>query len=524
MASAELHIKDSFYFEVPKFLWPSQRHAIADFPDVWVKNDPQFQAWEADRLCSALEKLDPQHTSGMPPVATLRQSYDAWLHADHAHFGKPFDIYLAEQAERLHDQYLQWRGASPANQATYADWLTQPGPAAEPGAWFAKAQLDAGWRQQWQDACAQAGSIKEFQTSGVQWSPATMEAYNYHLSGKILIPQPFGQLRNLYQGESGFCVSKFMIIEAAVFVVLLVIFSRIGRRVASGEAPTGRFWNFFESMLVFVRDEIARKAIHSHAHHDDEHHGEAGHGEGHHGDGHHAAAHHGAGHHGAGHHGAGHHGAAHQGGGAGADHHGGGHVAAGHVAAGHGAAALHVAHNPHEEADRFVPLLWTIFFFILGCNLMGMLPWMGAPTSSWGATIALALITFLTGVICGSRRFGFLGFWANQVPSMGLPWALAIVLVPMIFLIEVMGLVIKHTVLSIRLLANMIAGHLVLLAILMLAFSVEGAASASWGVTGFFAVVGSAALSCLELFVAFLQAYVFTLLSALFINAAIHKH
>ncbi len=185
---------------------------------------------------------------------------------------------------------------------------------------------------------------------------------------------------------------------------------------------------------------------------------------------------------------------------------------------------MHVSHNPHEEADRFVPLLWTIFFFILGCNLMGMLPWMGAPTSSWGATIALALITFLTGVICGSRRFGFLGFWANQVPSMGLPWALAIVLVPMIFLIEVMGLVIKHTVLSIRLLANMIAGHLVLLAILMLAFSVEGAASSSWGVTGFFAVVGSAALSCLELFVAFLQAYVFTLLSALFINAAIHKH
>ena len=171
-----------------------------------------------------------------------------------------------------------------------------------------------------------------------------------------------------------------------------------------------------------------------------------------------------------------------------------------------------------------MPLLWTVFFFILGCNLMGMLPWLGAPTSSWGATIAMASITFLTGMLSGSKRFGFFGYWANQVPSMGLPFVLAIVLVPAIFFIEVLGLVIKHTVLSVRLLANMIAGHLVLLAILMLAFSVEGAASSSWTPTAIAASVGSALLSCLELFVAFLQAYVFTLLSALFINAAIHKH
>jgi F-type H+-transporting ATPase subunit a len=136
----------------------------------------------------------------------------------------------------------------------------------------------------------------------------------------------------------------------------------------------------------------------------------------------------------------------------------------------------------------------------------------------------MASITFLTGMLSGSRRFGFFGYWANQVPSMGLPFVLAIILVPAIFFIEVLGLVIKHTVLSVRLLANMIAGHLVLLAILMLAFSVEGAASSSWSATAVAASVGSALLSCLELFVAFLQAYVFTLLSALFINAAIHKH
>jgi len=358
---------------------------------------------------------------------------------------------------------------------------------------------DAAWKTKWHKSAAVLGDTREYAASGAKWDLAKIDAYNYHLSGKIVIPQPFGELRNLYQGETGFCISKFMVIEAAVFLILLVVFARIGKKVASGGAPRGRFWNFFETMLVFVRDEIARKAIQTHAHHDDEHGSEHGsaqsdhspHDEGHSKDGHSKD-----------------------------NHPKDSHSHVGHTA--HHGADSH--DNPHADADRFVPLLWTVFFFILGCNLMGMLPWLGAPTSSWGATIAMASITFLTGMLSGSKRFGFFGYWANQVPSMGLPFVLAIVLVPVIFFIEVLGLVIKHTVLSVRLLANMIAGHLVLLAILMLAFSVEGAASSSWVPTAIAAAVGSALLSCLELFVAFLQAYVFTLLSALFINAAIHKH
>jgi F-type H+-transporting ATPase subunit a len=107
---------------------------------------------------------------------------------------------------------------------------------------------------------------------------------------------------------------------------------------------------------------------------------------------------------------------------------------------------------------------------------------------------------------------------------MDLPWILAIFLKPMILLIELLGLTIKHAVLSVRLLANMVAGHVVLLGIMTLAFSLEGAASNLWPFTAVISLAGSTLFSCLELLVAFLQAYIFTFLSALFIGAAIHHH
>jgi F-type H+-transporting ATPase subunit a len=160
----------------------------------------------------------------------------------------------------------------------------------------------------------------------------------------------------------------------------------------------------------------------------------------------------------------------------------------------------------------------------LGCNLAGMVPWAGTPTTAWGVTMALALVTFGTVVVSGSMKFGVVGFWLNQVPSMDLPFAIALFIKPALFVIEVVGLLIKHVVLSIRLLANMVAGHMVLISILGLAFSLEGAMSSAWTPTAIAAVGGSALLSCLELFVAFLQAYIFTFLSALFIGAAVHHH
>jgi F-type H+-transporting ATPase subunit a len=161
---------------------------------------------------------------------------------------------------------------------------------------------------------------------------------------------------------------------------------------------------------------------------------------------------------------------------------------------------------------------------------MGMLPWAGAPTAAFAVTAAMALVTFFTVIAAGMMQFGFFGFFLNQVPGMDLPWYMAIVIKPMIFLIELLGLCIKHGVLAVRLLANMVAGHLVILGIMGLAFGAEAALSFSgepnwkWGITATIAVLGAAAFNVLELFVAFLQAYIITFLSALFIGASIHKH
>ena len=149
---------------------------------------------------------------------------------------------------------------------------------------------------------------------------------------------------------------------------------------------------------------------------------------------------------------------------------------------------------------------------------------MGAPTGALSVTLALACVTFGTVIVCGMQKFGVVGFFLNQIPSMDLPLVLAVVIKPLILLIEILCLVIKHLVLAIRLLANMVAGHIVLLSIMMMAFSVSGAGSSSWHVVAPISLVGSVLISCLELFVAFLQAYVFTFLSALFIGAAIHHH
>lgn len=177
-----------------------------------------------------------------------------------------------------------------------------------------------------------------------------------------------------------------------------------------------------------------------------------------------------------------------------------------------------------HEAERFTPLLWTMFFFVLFCNLFGMLPWVGAPTGAFGVTFGLACVTFATTIAAGVKRFGFIGFWLNLVPQMDLPWWLWWLKIP-IFAIELVSLVIKHFILSVRLLANMVAGHLVLLGILgLIAVAAARPALGHYALVSGISVTSSTLFSLLELFVAFLQAYVFTFLSALFIGAAVHHH
>jgi len=179
-----------------------------------------------------------------------------------------------------------------------------------------------------------------------------------------------------------------------------------------------------------------------------------------------------------------------------------------------------------KQADRFVPFILTLFFCILFCNLLGMLPWAGSPTGSLSVTGTLALIVFGAVIGAGMKKFGALGFWVGLVPHMDLPLILAIFLWPLIFLLEIVGLLIKHTILAIRLLANMFAGHLVLAAILGFITSevILDWHVTAWGGVAIASIFGAMALSLLELFVAFLQAYVFTFLTALFIGMSVHQH
>jgi F-type H+-transporting ATPase subunit a len=330
------------------------------------------------------------------------------------------------------------------------------------------------WRQNWQTL----DQVPQFLRAG-RPDITDVAEFNQAMDGKILIPQPFGALDSLFEKKSGFCISKYMILELLLAGILLLLFTRLAKRLRSGDPAKGAFANLFEAMILFVRDQIARPAIdsHDHGHEEHDHHGEHAHHEGH-----------------------------------------------GHAAlAGAGGPVVEV-HREEHDGDRFVPLLLTLFVFVLGCNLLGMVPWAGSPTASFSVTLALAAVTMLTVVVAGMLKFGFFGFFKNQVPSMDLPLPLAILLKPMIFAIEMLGLCIKHLILAVRLLANMVAGHLVLLGIMGLISAAATYSMGLWATVTGISVVSCTLFSVLELFVAFLQAYIFTFLSALFIGASVHQH
>jgi F-type H+-transporting ATPase subunit a len=175
-----------------------------------------------------------------------------------------------------------------------------------------------------------------------------------------------------------------------------------------------------------------------------------------------------------------------------------------------------------HDADRFLPFVLTVFFFILFCNLVGLLPWLGSPTGSINVTAVLAVIAFVAVVGAGMKKFGPVKYWLGLCPHMDLPKPLAVILVPMILVIEIMSLFIKHIILAIRLLANMFAGHLVLGVIL--AFLPLFATQVFWFGVAPAAVLGATGLNLLELLVAFIQAYVFAFLTALFIGMSVHQH
>jgi F-type H+-transporting ATPase subunit a len=181
----------------------------------------------------------------------------------------------------------------------------------------------------------------------------------------------------------------------------------------------------------------------------------------------------------------------------------------------------------HEHTDRFIKYIWSVFFFVLTVNILGLLPIPvisnlfgthlgGTATGNIWTTATLAIVTMIMMVING-LRLGGKSYLAHFCPG---PIWMAPLLVP----VELIGLVAKVFALAVRLFANMIAGH-ILLAVLLSFILAAGAKSVGLGLgVGLLVVAGSVAISLLELFVAFLQAFIFTFLTTLFIGMSVVFH
>lgn len=181
----------------------------------------------------------------------------------------------------------------------------------------------------------------------------------------------------------------------------------------------------------------------------------------------------------------------------------------------------------HEYTDRFIKYIWSVFFFVLTVNILGLLPIPvisqlfgthlgGTATGNIWMTATLAVITMFMMVVNG-LRLGGKAYLAHFCPG---PLWLAPLLVP----VEIIGLVAKVFALAVRLFANMIAGH-ILLAVLLSFIMAAGSVSTGLGLgVGAVVVLGSVAINLLELFVAFLQAFIFTFLTTLFISMSVVLH
>lgn len=441
-----LHIKDAYYFDVPRKFWRANYDGASDMADnvgEWVvRNDSDYQDWEADLFIGRLEKILGKSEA----LNHSKEAWRSWQHADSKRHGRPFDQWVEDSLVELDSVASKWAASSEsdAKDSTQAYLAENPDPQL---LWMQQIRKSEEASKQWSNARRDMNNREKLdsylESPRGNWSEDKTAEINHHLSGKVFIPQPFGSLKNAYEVEQGFGISKYMIIEVAVAIIMFFMFRWLAGKISTGEAPRGKAWNLLESIVSFVKTDVVEKGI-----------------------------------------------------------------------------------DPHDS-PKFMPLFWTIFFFILGCNLMGMLPWMGSPTAAFGLTAVLAFIVFAVGTFLGIQKFGVMGYLKNLCPDLGLPAYLAIFIVPMVWVIEFFSLFIKHGILAIRLLANMVAGHLVLLGIMGLAFGVSAASSmgsGSWTALSVVAVLGTTILSFMELFVAFLQAYVFTLLAALFVGEATHHH
>lgn len=280
----------------------------------------------------------------------------------------------------------------------------------------------------------------------------------------------------LFGGE--FQITKFMVLQVVAGLLTLIIFRGLASRLAGGKPAVGAWANFWEMIALFLRDNVVRPTLGGH------HHGEDG----------------------------------------------TGHLVAGTEHVDHDVAphaqplgAVSHDHSYHPE-DKYLPFVWTCFFYILFCNLLGMIPMLGSPTGNINVTGVLALAAFGCTLVIGMQHLGVGGFFKNLVPPIDAPYVMKVFLVPMMFVIELVGLFVKHGVLAVRLFANIMGGHTVIGVMLGFIAALPVVDSWLWYAVTPASVLGQVAIGMLELFVAFLQAYVFAFLATVFIGMGSHPH
>lgn len=175
--------------------------------------------------------------------------------------------------------------------------------------------------------------------------------------------------------------------------------------------------------------------------------------------------------------------------------------------------------NIGHGADAFTPFILTVFFFILFMNLSGLTPFGITPTGNLSVTAALAVISFIVVEVAGMRALGPVGYAQTIffIPH-GIPAFMKLPMVVIMAPVEFLGKLTKPFALAVRLFANMMAGHILILALVGLILVTQ-----SYLVGGVTVLVLSA-LMILELFVAFLQAYIFAMLTSVFIGLIRHAH
>ena len=173
--------------------------------------------------------------------------------------------------------------------------------------------------------------------------------------------------------------------------------------------------------------------------------------------------------------------------------------------------------GPHGEG--YAPYLLTLFFFVLVMNILGLLPWGATATGNIAVTAALALMAFITIEVAGMRTLGLKGYLNTifYLPP-GLPGPLQPIMLVIMTPVEIIGKLSKPFALAVRLFANMTAGHVLVLALIGLTFLFQSY------LVGAAASVLATGIMLLELFVAFLQAFVFTLLTSVFIGLMRAEH